>query len=270
MNRGMICIATGAYIRLLEPLVAACAETGFTDELFCLTDDDDLLTTGGRPRIVGSVTVHALPWGRLQWPLPALWQYHAIDQYRELFTDRVSHLIFSDVDMRPLQRCDALFADTLVAVRHPGYWNSPVGQMPFERNPDSTAFVPATNTAARYVAGAMQGGPVALFTEAATELKHTTYQDFSRGIVATWHDESQWNAYVARHNEAVTILGPEYCWPESWPVPDGVPAPLILALDKDHHALRGTKPTLAERVRPTGARLRRWAKHPHSLLRAHE
>jgi formylglycine-generating enzyme required for sulfatase activity len=39
MARGLVCIATGRYVRLVGDLVRACSRSGIVDRLFCLTDD---------------------------------------------------------------------------------------------------------------------------------------------------------------------------------------------------------------------------------------
>jgi histo-blood group ABO system transferase len=252
--KGLVCIATGQYIRLVDKLISACGRVGIADHIFCLTDNAASLR---RPESrIGSVDILYLPWGSPGWPFPTLWRYHAISLYSQVFQNRVSHLLYCDVDMRPLDDCSELFGQKLVAVTHPGYWSTAVDVHPYERRPQSGAFL-EPRPGGRYVAGGIQGGPVARFLPAASEIRDRIQQDYLHGITAVWHDESHWNHYVSHHACAVTIVGPEFCWPESWPVPDGVSASRLLALDKNHHHLRGTKPSLREASRRSLGRIRR-------------
>jgi histo-blood group ABO system transferase len=109
----------------------------------------------------------------------------------------------------------------------------------------------------KYVAGGIQGGPVDEYLTAASTIRKRIEQDYMSGITAIWHDESHWNRYVFDNSDDMTILGPQFCWPETWPVPRGVSDPRLLALDKNHHALRGTKPSVGERSKSQIRRLAR-------------
>jgi hypothetical protein len=254
MSKGLVCIATGNYIGLVDSLVDACNKVRIVDHVFCLTDNTASLQTPLSRK--DSVDVLYLPWGGLAWPLPTLWRYHAISVYSDVFRDRVSHMIYCDVDMRPLDECGELFGETLVAATHPGYWSSDIEAYPYESNPSSQAFV-QRRPGLGYVAGGVQGGPVGPFLSAASEIRERVQRDYLNGTTAVWHDESHWNRFVADHSDEVTIVGPEFCWPESWPLTVGVSKPRLLALEKDHHALRGTEPTLREKSRSGLARIRR-------------
>jgi histo-blood group ABO system transferase len=254
MRRGLVCIATGQYIGLLDSLIDACDRVNMVDQLFCLTDDPVALRTTMCRR--GSIEVLYLPWGSLAWPFPTLWRYHAISMYAGVFRSRTSHLLYCDVDMRPLDGCRELFQHHLIAVTHPGYWSADTVALPLETNPVSEAFV-QRHGQVKYVAGGVQGGPVDRFLAAAFEIRERVQQDYVNGVTAVWHDESHWNRYVADHGDEVIILGPEFCWPESWPVPTELSPSRLLALDKDHHRLRGTRPSLRETSRRSLEQLRR-------------
>ncbi|MCW2846480.1 MAG: Abo [Marmoricola sp.] len=245
MSRGLVCIATGTYDVFVDPLISAVDANGTADILFVLTDNAARLTRSEDR--VGRTTVQYLPWGSLPWPYPTLWRYVAISAYADQFRDRVSHLVYCDVDMRPVGDCSALFDDVLVAVEHPGNLNRGNSTMPFVTDISSKAYTSPSQDSV-YVAGGVQGGPVALYLEAVESCKSAILDDYRRGVMAQWHDESHWNAYVDRAAN-VHVLGCEYCWPETWAASDGLPAPRLLALDKDHHHLRGTSPGLRERLR---------------------
>ena len=242
-----MCLATGRYEALFDSFASSVGEMGVADTLFLLTDSPRRLA---RPtQRVQSVKIVTLPLGHLSWPLPTLWRYHAISSYESVIRSEVTHLLYSDVDMRPVGACDALWGETLVAVQHPGYLGTTDHHvLPFERNRDSRAVV-SSNAESVYVAGGVQGGPVDAYMRAVHQLSTACLDDYLDGVQARWHDESHWNSFVASNRQDVTILPADYCWPEKW-VPPATIKPRLLALDKDHHGLRGTQPALYERIQP--------------------
>lgn len=189
----------------------------------------------------------ALPYGRLSWPYPTLWRYHAIASYADVFrAHEVTHLVYTDVDMRVIHEVPELFGPSLVAVRHPGYVDQTWTDLPFCADRASTAYF-APSASSRYVCGGVQGGETERYLAAVEHLRGNILDDFRGGVMATWHDESHWNRYVDSCDDGeIIVLGSEFCWPES--TPGASPAPKILALDKDHHALRGTRPSFRARV----------------------
>jgi histo-blood group ABO system transferase len=173
-------------------------------------------------------------------------------QYEAAIRDSVTHVLYIDVDMRPLVSAKEIFASRLVAVQHPGFWNTsdPLA-LPFEKSRDSRARI-AENARGLYVAGGIQGGPVDPYFEAVGDMRAAIESDFRKGVTAVWHDESHWNRYVAENASRFVILGPEYCWPESWEAGASIAELKVLALDKDHHAMRGTRPSPRERLSALG------------------
>jgi hypothetical protein len=67
------------------------------------------------------------------------------------------------------------------------------------------------------------------------DLAANTEKDLENGIVALWHDESQWNAYVNNHQdiaENLHVLSQSYMFPESYDFPY---EKKILMRDKHKH-----------------------------------
>jgi len=63
-------------------------------------------------------------------------------------------------------------------------------------------------------------------------------KDLENGIVAVWHDESHMNRYMI-DNPPSTILTPSYCFAEEFIGNPNYPyEPKIVALKKNHSALR--------------------------------
>lgn len=245
MRRGVVCIGTGKYSSLVPALEANIASERAADVIFCLTDDAELLRQPHRRP--DGLDCFRLPWGQLPWPMPTLFRYHAMRAYAPLMQAQVSHLLYCDVDMRVVGDIQPLYTDSLVAVAHPGTTQNHGLPAPYESDVASQAyFLP--NGDATYVAGGVQGGPVEQYLAAVSACADAVTADHLAGITATWHDESHWNKYVHTSGQ-VRVLGAEFCWPELWPVPPGAELPRLLALEKDHHGLRGTKPGVAEVLR---------------------
>ena len=99
----------------------------------------------------------------------------------------------------------------------------------YETNPRSLAYI-GPDEGSRYFAGGFFGGSRVEFLKIISETTKRELQDLSKGIIATWHDESHWNRYCVDHKPTV-ILNPSYCYPENWKL--NYPKKL-LALDKDH------------------------------------
>lgn len=242
MRRGVVCIGTGTYSQFVPALEANIADLGAADVMFCLTDDADLLRRPHSKR--SGLEALRLPWGRLPWPMPTLFRYHAMRAYAPVFREHVTHLLYCDVDMRVVRDIRGLFVDSVVAVAHPGTTQQDGRPYPYESNRSSRAFF-EVGPCATYVAGGVQGGPVDEYLAAVEDCAQAVTADHLAGITARWHDESHWNRYV-NTTESVRIVGADYCWPETWQVPSHMPLPRILALDKEHHALRGTRPSARE------------------------
>jgi hypothetical protein len=105
--------------------------------------------------------------------------------------------------------------EQLVAALHSGYWNASPGKFTTERRMASSAFI---KKPIQYFQGAINGGSSKKFIEAIVDLMKMIEEDLSLGIMAVWHDESYWNAYIHQKLNAdkgsVHILSPAYLYPE--------------------------------------------------------
>lgn len=112
----------------------------------------------------------------------------------------------------------------LITVQHPGFYRKAISEVPFERNPESNAYIPVGN-GKFYIQGAFIGGKAAPFLDMVSELNRLTEEDLSKNIVAVWHDESFINKYIVGR-ENVQVLGPQYLGYEEYVHP--YKAPIIL------------------------------------------
>jgi hypothetical protein len=252
MKIGLLVIATGRYRPLAGALIDSARKHFFTDaqvEVFLFGDVD--------PR---RADVRFFPIEHEPWPMVTLKRYHAFDRYADALRE-MDFVFYCDADMRFVAPCDASVLPPsrrgLVAVHHPAYFQRNAGwrarlsrmaeaaglrggfgwhvELPFERNPDSKACL-ADRASRTYYAGGFNGGERGAFLEMAARIRRWVDEDLARGVVARWHDESHLNRYLADHPPHG--LTPAYCYPER-----GYPhlaslSPVLLALEKDHRALR--------------------------------
>ena len=131
-----------------------------------------------------------------------------------------------------------LFVDTVgneilgerVATRHPGFINQ---RGSYETNRNSVACV-FENEGKYYFAGGFYGGSRKEFIQLLETTCSQIAKDFTKNIIAVWHDESHLNRYFI-DNEPTLILSPSYCYPENWNLPFHR---RLLALDKNHEEMR--------------------------------
>ena len=107
--------------------------------------------------------------------------------------------------------------ENLLLVQQPGFWDKKPPFFSYDRNPQSTAYIPY-NCGRAYVSGGLNGGTAPAFLALCHELERRTELDLSRGVIALWHDESQLNRYIAERQD-YRLLTPAYWYPEGWNLP---------------------------------------------------
>src|SRR6185437_15796441 len=121
---------------------------------------------------------------------------------------------------------EEILADGLTLTTHPGVPpdSDPAG-WPYERNPDSRAYVAHGSEGSQYFPGAFVGGSREAFRELALYLDENVEADHARNFHAVWYEESHLNRYLIDHPPAL-VLGPPYC---GWGLNSGA---LLEHLDK--------------------------------------
>jgi hypothetical protein len=220
----LVVTASGRYQVFLADLVASAeAHLVGLDHVYVLSET--------RPSLSARTPVTWLPWGHGPWPFATLTRPRALTAYADvLSTNR--RLLQCDADMRFVGPVDLTAIDGVLAVEHPGYVGTPVHALPFETRPTSRATLPA-GSGSRYVAGGVQGGTTREYLRACAVMAEWIQADLDNGITPIWHDESIWNRYCAEFPPAA-VLDSSYCRPDT----DPGPAARILALTKDHAAMR--------------------------------
>lgn len=91
--------------------------------------------------------------------------------------------------------------------KHPAYF-------PYERRKESKAYIEPGKPPYHYYMGGVNGGRTKEYLELSETLARNIRDDYERGIIAKFHDESHINRYFRDHK--CKVLTPEYCMPEEW------------------------------------------------------
>ncbi|XP_026181134.1 globoside alpha-1,3-N-acetylgalactosaminyltransferase 1-like isoform X2 [Mastacembelus armatus] len=103
----------------------------------------------------------------------------------------------------------------LVGVIHPGYYRDDRSRFPYERRPESRAYV-APGEGDFYYCGGAFGGTLEE-VHLLTKTCHTNFiDDAKEGIEAAWQEESHLNRYMWI-NKPSKVLSPEYLWQDFKP-----------------------------------------------------
>lgn len=222
---------------------------------FVWTDAAQIFNEENDPRII------RIAQDDLGWPGNSLKRYHLFLGQRERL-ESLDYLIFFNANLRFLAdvSAQALLPDTaqgehLLAALHATFYHQPPHTYTYERNPLSTACIPA-GSGEYYAQGALMGGQALAFLSACATMARNIEIDEAKGIIALWHDESHWNRFLYQRRD-VKILSPSYLYPENAHL--DFPAK-ILSLDKsrffDVHAFKGLpKPSWRARLK---AKVKKW------------
>jgi histo-blood group ABO system transferase len=225
-------VATGPYIELFRQSKSCISNNFFVDEhvdIFLFTDSTDDFHDD-------RVGIKKFYIKRRGFPGDTLFRYHYfLLAEKELMT--YDYVYYIDVDMNVVGQVGKEILSDLVATHHPGFYNRPGAT--FENRKESTAFV-QFDPYVPYYCGGFQGGKPENYLEASRQIKDNINTDGKNKIVAIWHDESHWNAYL-RENPPTLALDPSYCYPEEryeW-LKEFEETKKIMPMIKNEKALRG-------------------------------
>ena len=211
-NIAMLYIATGRYIVFFDEYYKS-MEKNFLPEdnktYFVWTDSDRQFPQN----------VIKIPTENLGWPKATLYRYklfqNAWDKLKDF--DYMYYLNANMLAVRPI-RHEIIPSEEqgITATLHPGYYKS-VGNLPYDRNPKSTAYIPHTSpqheAQEKYFMGGFNGGTTKGFKHLIDTIADNTNIDEQNGVIAKWHDESHLNRYLYDKNPL--ILPPMYGYPET-------------------------------------------------------
>jgi histo-blood group ABO system transferase len=224
MKIGLLIIATNKYIQFLQPLIESADNYFLPNQevtYFIFTNKDINIKSN---RNIFKVEVQ-----HREWPWMTLGRYKIFSNNSEELS-KMDYLYYCDVDMRFVGDVDDEILSERVATQHPGYYER---RGTPETNPDSLACV-FPHEEMQYFAGGFNGGSSFEYLKMANKISENIDIDYSRNIIAVWHDESHMNRYFV-DNKPTKILTPSYCYGESMNIPF---EKKLIALDKNHLEIR--------------------------------
>lgn len=225
MKVAILYICTGKYNQFFHGFYSSAEKYFLKDiadiEYFVFTDDLDLSHENN---------VHIYKRKCQGFPMDSLFRFDMFlsisDQLKEF-----DYCFFFNANMLFVENVGSEFLpmdEGLMAVIHPGFFNKPEACFPYERDSQSTAFIPKEkNKKYRYYMGSLNGGKTADFLSLAKTCSVNTHDDYDRGVIALVHDESHLNKYMTTH--PCLGLSPAYAYPEGWKLPF---TPKIIIRDK--------------------------------------
>lgn len=218
-------ICTGKYNQFFKGFYESCERfflKGKAEkEYFVFTDDFS---------ISSAKNVHFFKRECKGFPLDSLLRFEMFLSIKEELNS-FDYVFFFNANMQFVAEVGEEFlpaTQKLMAVIHPGFYNKHSMLLPYERNRESTAYIPRIGKKEyKYYMGSLNGGKTADFLELARVCANNTRVDLDNNIVAMVHDESHLNKYLSEHN--CLGLSPEYAYPENWNLPF---SPRIIIRDK--------------------------------------
>ncbi len=166
----------------------------------------------------------------LGWPGNTLFRYNMFRKHMSMFS-QCDYLYFFNANIVFLKEIGMEILpeneEDIVVVQHPGFFNKSNRQYSYDRNPDSLAYIPM-GEGNYYICGGINGGTQKSFCRMISVLAENIDVDFSKDIIAIWHDESHINHYIYNMT-AFKMMNCDYAYPEDWEIPFDSK---ILILDK--------------------------------------
>lgn len=229
----ILTIATNKYIDFVERLLENVEENFLNGhEINCLLFTNHDVETSDNIRVC---QIDHEPW-----PMPTLKRFNYFVKEKDWILEH-DYCFYLDVDMAIVAKVGDEILSDLVATMHPYQSFYPKEQRSYDRNPKSLAYVAPGEEPENYYAGGFNGGSTKRFIEMAEVLADRVTKDLENDVIALWHDESQMNRYLI-DNPPTLSLTPSYCYAEEFMQNVEYPYnPKIVALKKNHNALRGQK-----------------------------
>uniref|UniRef100_UPI0037E7FD5D globoside alpha-1,3-N-acetylgalactosaminyltransferase 1-like n=1 Tax=Semicossyphus pulcher TaxID=241346 RepID=UPI0037E7FD5D len=204
--------AVGKYIMFLKNFLETAEQhffVGFRVHIYVFTDQPNevpqVKMADGRKVMVRSVP------SSNRWQEISARRMELIQTLIEEELLKTTDYIFClDVDSKFHGRWGAESLGGLVAVIHPGYYWDSRSKFPYERRPQSRAYV-APEEGDFYYCGGAFGGSLQEVHLLAKTCRLNFENDAVEGIEAAWQEESHLNRYMWI-NKPSKVLSPEYLW----------------------------------------------------------
>lgn len=221
MKIAILYICTGRYAQFFDGFYESAEKfllPGMEKRYFVFTDQEQLTTAENVELLIRPCR---------GFPEDSLFRFDRFLEIKDKLKD-YDYTFFFNANMRFVAPVgEELLEERLTAVLHPGYYDKPAWRYPYERNKQSKAYIPAHEENYHYYMGSLNGGRTADYLALAETCNQHIHEDWDKGIVACYHDESHLNHYLREHN--CKPLSPAYAYIEGKDLPF---EPKILLIDK--------------------------------------
>ncbi|XP_050764023.1 globoside alpha-1,3-N-acetylgalactosaminyltransferase 1 [Gymnogyps californianus] len=216
---GVTAFAIGKYTRFVGRFLESAEKhfmKGYRVNYYIFTDNPetipDVQLQPGRRFVI--VPIKKYP----SWQEISMRRMEAINKHiAETSHQDVDYLFCLDIDMVFHNAWGPETLGDIVAAIHPGYFNVPRSQFPYERRSSSAAYI-SDGEGDFYYGGAVFGGLVKKVYEFTKTCHMTILTDKANGIMAAWQEESHLNRHFLSHKPS-KVLSPEYLWDDRKPKP---------------------------------------------------
>ncbi len=250
MKIAILYIATGKYIVFWKDFFTSCEKyflAGYRKEYFVFTDATEFEQSTNQ-------RVHRISHKQSGWPYDTLMRFHVFSGIKEKL-QAFDYIFFFNANMLFVQTVnpeeflpDGKKDDGLMVTLHPGYFNQPRSNLPYEQEQAASKAYITRAEGKYYFMGGLNGGKSEAYIKLIESLKINTQVDLNHNIIAKWHDESHLNKYMLDKNPKV--LSPAYGYPEGRKLPF---EPKIIIRDKNkyggHSFLRNEKRSLLYKMK---------------------
>ncbi|XP_059407006.1 globoside alpha-1,3-N-acetylgalactosaminyltransferase 1-like [Carassius carassius] len=163
-----------------------------------------------------------------------------MERMEELIESRLlneADYVFSlDVDSKFYGRWGVESLGSLVGAIHPWYYKTHKEWFPYERRPESQAYI-SYSEGDYYYGGAVIGGLVKNVYQLAKTCREQLDIDAANSIEAAWQEESHLNKYFL-YNKPSKLLSPEYLWDDRKPKTPEIKIIRFSQVYKNYHEIR--------------------------------
>ncbi|KAF4073408.1 hypothetical protein AMELA_G00258430 [Ameiurus melas] len=204
--------ALGKYMRFLKDFIESAEQhfmVGYRVHYYLFTDRPDevpMVTLGEGRQLTVIKTETSNRWQEI-----SLRRMEMIEKLIEKeLTDKADYIFSLDVDSKFYAHWGAESLGDLVGALHAWFFGTSRKHFPYERRPESQAFIPFEE-GDYYYGGAVIGGRLDEVHKLAKTCRIQLDVDRANHIEAAWQEESHLNKYFL-YNKPSKVLSPEYLW----------------------------------------------------------
>jgi hypothetical protein len=211
-------IALGKYDVFWDDFYKSC------EQYFCPGDSKYYFVFTDSDHIKNGKNVRKIYQDDLGWPFSTMYRYKFFLRIKDELA-KFSHVVYLNGNCEFMTSVSAqdffgIESQSLVACLHPGYFDAKPSSFTTERRFASSAFILSPK---KYYAGGINGGTASIFIGSLEQLNGLIESDLKNGILAVWHDESYWNAFLAKFSAEdgnyLHELDPGFLHPDQWKLP---------------------------------------------------